>query len=243
MISYLLLSRDRKTCYSLEITWENGETFCRMDPDHVADGITTDEVRAHNLMMYEHVDSALCPAFVIDTNVYFGGHTYYIQDGILYRDKESIRRVPWYKLEDILNEWMKKRPFTITPEGNRFRLKTADTSEVKEVKKVCIKGTFYETIDFTPPDFVSRYNKPMAFPIPENDDRFVPYCYNRNELLSVLHYLNEYEEDKQDYRQLENGNWTITERVLSRLYERVIGSPNVKTVKDIKKIIKFLDNV
>lgn len=78
------------------------------------------------------------------------------------------------------------------------------------------------------------------FPIPENDGRFIPYCHNRVELLRVLRQLNRYV-DKQDYRQLENGNWTITDRVLSRL--RVIGSPEVKDVRDIKKIIKFLDNI
>lgn len=82
----------------------------------------------------------------------------------------------------------------------------------------------------------------MTFPIPENDGRFVPYCHNRAELLRVLHNINTYE-DKRDYRQLENGNWVITERVLSRLYERVTGSSEVSNVEDIKKVIRFLDNV
>lgn len=128
----------------------------------------------------------------------------------------------------------------ITPCGERFRLSIAGRSEVKEAKKVCIRGSFYETIDFSGP----CYNKPMTFPIPENDGRFVPYCHNRAELLRVLHNINTYEDvDKRDYRQLENGNWVITERVLSRLYERVIGSSEVSNVEDIKKVIRFLDNV
>lgn len=84
----------------------------------------------------------------------------------------------------------------------------------------------------------------MTFPIPENDGRFVPYCHNRAELLRVLNNINRYKDvDKQDYQQLENVNWTITDCVLSRLYERVTGSPEVKDIMDIKKIIKFLDNV
>lgn len=241
MITYLLLSKDCTSCYALDITWENGEVFCRM-ADNIAIDMTIDEVRANNSIMRERVEGELCPVSVVETTIYFGGHAYYIQDGILSRDKETFRRVPWHKLEDVLNEWMKKRPFTITPCGERFRLSIAGNSEVKEAKKVCIRGSFYETIDFS--GSLPCYNKPMTFPIPENDGRFVPYCHNRAELLRVLHNINTYEDvDKRDYRQLENGNWEITERVLSRLYKRVTGSSEVSNVEDIKKVIRFLDNV
>ena len=49
---------------------------------------------------------------------------------------------PWSKLGDILNDWMEKRPFTITPDGNMFQLVVDDTSEVKAAKSVCINGVW-----------------------------------------------------------------------------------------------------
>ena len=83
----------------------------------------------------------------------------------------------------------------------------------------------------------------MTFPIPENDGRVIPYCHNRVELLRVLHNINNDEDvDTRDYK-FENGKWDITERVLSRLYKRVIGSSEVSNVENIKKVIRFLDNV
>ena len=242
MITYLLLSKDDTSCYALDITWENGETFCRM-AGNIAIGMTAAEVGANNLMMNERVDGGLCPISVVVNYIYFGGHAYFIQNGTIYQDDKCFK-VPWFKLADIVNDWMRKRPFTITPCGERFRLSVAGSEEVKAAKKVCINGSFYETIDFDLSDSLPCYDKPMTFPIPENDGRFVPYCHNRTELLRVLNNINRYEDvDKQDYQQLENGNWTITDRALSRLFERVIGSPEVKTVRDIKKIIKFLDNI
>lgn len=242
MITYLLLSKDCTSCYTLDITWENGETFCRM-VDTIGIGMTVDEVRANNSIMRERVEGELCPVSVVETTIYFGGHAYHIQDGILYRDKETIRRIPWHKLEDVLNEWIKKRPFTITPCGERFRLSIAGSSEVKEAKRVCINGSFYETIDFDLAKSLPCYTKFVTFPIPENDGRFIPYCSNRVELLRVLHNINNYEDvDTRDYK-FENSKWEITERVLSRLYERVIGSSEVSNVEDIKKVIRFLDNV
>lgn len=242
MITYMLLSKDDTSCYALDITWENGETFCRM-ADNIAIGMTAAEVGANNFMMNECVEGELCPISVVVNYIYFGGHAYFIQDGTIYQDNKCFK-VPWFKLADIVNDWMRKRPFTITPCGERFRLSVAGSEEVKAAEKVCINGSFYETIDFDLSDSLPCYDKPMTFPIPDNDGRFVPYCHNRAELLRVLNNINRYEDvDKQDYQQLKNGNWTITERALSRLYERVIGSPEVKDVRDIKKIIKFLDNI
>lgn len=241
MITYLLLPKNSIKCYALLIKWRNGKTRCQIGVNNIGEQITMNEVIANNSAVSESVEGTLCPISVVGSTVYFGGHAYFIRDGIVYRDNESLN-VPWNDLGDMLDNWMKKRPFTITPSGEWFRLDTPNVSEVREAKKVCIRGRFYETIDFSNSPIC--YDKPTTFPIPENDGRFVPYCHNRNELLRVLRQLNRYEDvDKQDYQQLENGNWTITDRVLSRLYERVIGSPKVKDVRDIKKIIKFLDNV
>ena len=242
MMTYLLLSKDSTSCYALDITWENGKTCCRMNVDTIATGMTINEVRANNSMMRECVEGMLCPVSVIETTIYFGGHAYFIQDGTIYQDDKQFMG-PWFKLGDILNDWMKKRPFTITPNGNMFQLVIGDTSEVKAAKMVYINGSFYETIDFDLAKSLPCYTKFMTFPIPENDGRFIPYCHNRVELLRVLHNINNYEDvDMRDYK-FENGKWDITERVLSRLYERVIGSSEVLSVEDIKKVIRFLDNV
>lgn len=242
MITYLLLPKDSKSCYALDITWENGRTCCRMDVDHIATDMTIDEVRANNSMIREQVEGMLCPISVIETIICFGGHAYFIQDGTIYQDDKQFMG-SWFELEDILNNWMKARPFTITPDGNMFRLQTADAYEIKAAKRVFINGSFYETIDFDLAKSLPCYTKFMTFPIPENDGRFIPYCHNRVELLRVLHNINNYKDvDTRDYK-FENGKWGITERVLSRLYERVIGSSEVSNVEDIKKVIRFLDNV
>lgn len=242
MITYILMSKNSVKGYTLLIKWRNGKTRCQIGVSNLGKRMTVDEARAHNSMMNECVEGELCPISVVGSTVYFGGHAYFIQDDIVYRDNESLN-VPWNNLGDMLDDWMKKRPFTITPSGEWFRLDIPNVvSETRKAEMVCIRGNFYETIDFSNSPIC--YDKPMTFPIPENDGRFVPYCHNRVELLRVLNNINRYEDvDKRDYQQLENGNWTITERALSRLYERVVGSPEIKTVKDIKKIIKFLDNV
>lgn len=193
------------------------------------------KVNTNNSMMRDQVDGEICPILVTSTTVYFGGHAYYVQDSILYRDNESLN-VPFGKLECILNARMKYKPFKITPDSNMFRLQTADAYEIKAAKSVCINGSFYETIDLA--KSLPCYTKFMTFPIPENDGRFIPYCHNRVELLRVLHNINNYE-DTRDYK-FENGKWEITERVLSRLYERVTGSPEVNTREHIDKIINYL---
>lgn len=243
MIHYEFLSRDYTRCFSLKITWEKGETHCEMG--EVIDEIAKEmeiEVNTNNAMMREQVDGEICPVLVTSTTVYFGGHAYYVQDSILYRDNESLN-VPFGKLEDILNAKMKYKPFKITPDGNMFRLQTADAYEIKAAKRVCINGSFYETIDFDLAKSLPCYDKFMTFPIPENDGRFIPYCHNRVELLRVLHNINNYEDvDMRDCK-FENGKWEITKHVLSRLYERVTGSSEVSNVEDIKKVIRFLDNV
>lgn len=244
MITYLLLSKDSKSCYALDITWENGRTCCCMNVDNIATGMTIDEVRANNSMIREQVEGILCPVSVIETTIYFGGHAYFIQDGTIYQDNKQFMG-SWFKLGYMLNDWMEKRPFTITStrNGNMFRLQTADAYEIKAAKRICINGSFYETIDFDLAKSLPCYDKFTTFPIPENDGRFIPYCHNRVELLRVLHNINNYEDvDMRDCK-FENGKWEITERVLSRLYERVTGSSEVSNVEDIKKVIRFLDNV
>lgn len=243
MIHYEFLSRDYTRCFSLKITWEKEKTCCKMGEiiDEIAKEMEI-EVNTNNSMMREQIDGEICPILVTGTTVYFGDHSYYVQDSILYRDNESLN-VPFGKLGDILNDWMKKRPFTITPDGNMFRLQTADAYEIKAAKRVCINGSFYETIDFDLAKSLPCYDKFMTFPIPENDGRFIPYCHNKVELLRVLHNINNYEDvDTRDYK-FENGKWEITEHALSRLYKRVIGSSEVSNVEDIKKVIRFLDNV
>lgn len=243
MIHYEFLSRDYTRCFSLKIKWEKGETYCEMG--EVLDEIAKEmeiEIITNNSMMRGQIDGETCPIYVAITTVYFGGHAYFVRDGILYQDNESLK-IPWNKLEDILNEWIKNRPFKITPDGNMFRLQTPGAYEIKAVKNVCINGLVYATIDFDLAKSLPCYDRFMTFPVPENDSRFIPYCHNIAELLRVLHNINNYKEvDTRDYK-FENGKWKITERVLSRLYDRVIGSSEVSDVEDIKKVIKFLDNV
>ena len=242
MITYLLLPKGSTKCYALILTWRNGKTRCQIGFNNIGKRITTNEVRANNSAVHELVEGTLCPVSVVESTVYFGGHAYFIQNGILYQDNKSLN-VPWNKLGDMLDDWMKKRPFTITPSGEWFRLDIPGAAEVKASKRVCINGSFYETIDFDLAKSLLCYTRFMTFPIPENNGRFIPYCHNRVELLRVLHNINNYEDvDTRDYK-FENGKWDITERVLSRLYERVTGSSEVSNVKDIKKVIRFLDNV
>ena len=244
MMTCLLLSKDSKSCYALDITWENGKTCCRMNVDTVATGMTIDEVRANNSMIQEQVEGILCPVSVIETTIYFGGHAYFVQDGTIYQDDKQFMG-SWFKLGDILNDWMKKRPFTITPtrNGNMFRLQTPDAYEVKAAKRVCINGSFYETIDFDLAKSLPCYTKFMTFPIPENDGRFIPYCHNRAELLRVLHNINNYEDvDTRDYK-FEDGKWEVTELVLSPRDERVLGPAKVSNVEDIKKVIRVANKV
>ena len=147
MMTYLLLSKDSTSCYALDITWENGKTCCRMNVDTIATGMTIDEVRVNNSMIREQVEGMLCPVSVIETTIYFGGHAYFIQDGTIYQNDKQFMG-PWFKFGDILNDWIEKRPFTITPNGNMFQLVVENTSDIIEVKRVCINGTFYDHIHY-----------------------------------------------------------------------------------------------
>ena len=61
------------------------------------------EVIANNSVVSESVEGTLCPISVVGSTVYFGGHAYFIRDGIVYRDNESLN-VPWNDLEYMLDE-------------------------------------------------------------------------------------------------------------------------------------------